>query len=216
MEGTDRFSDDRSSVHKQMLFGARETREELDHQNESQLPALNKEVLDSMRPTFSNLNKIALATEDGKNQVILHDGVASNDILKDANLSRLDGDHQYPFRDHNRIQRAAMFNADVLTMSWTSAIVNSNGKFGIATIGALGALHAVDDTVKLSRSKCLSDAALPAAGLVTDVGMLAGAASFLSKNPAIAKYRAPFLVTAVAARLAVSSYELGRDYFSSK
>lgn len=220
--------DDRSNQHKNILFAGRDNKNEslheLDGAEKQQVPSLNREFLDELKPSISNLKETALST---KNNDSLQDTSKGLDKLAEglredkAKLDKLETDNNkvmsdlLKLSDHRKEILLTLFSlqADVHLLKPAGNWVQSNKALGIGAIGALGVVHGTSDIMRLSRSESLGQAAIPAAGLIADTGMVAGALSFLSKNPTVARYRAPFVMGAIAARMAVSAVDFGKTCF---
>lgn len=222
--------DDRSNQHKNILFAGRDNKDEPlqePHGTEKQqLPSLNKEFLDELKPSLSKLKEIAVSTKNNDSLQDISKGLDKlAEGLRDdkAKLDKLETDNNkvmsdlLRITDHRKQILLTLFSlqADVHLLKPAGNWVQSNKALGIGALGALGVVHGTSDIMRLSRSESLGQAAIPAAGLIADTGLVAGALSFLSKNPTVAKYRAPFVMGAMAARMAVSAVDFGKTAFDT-
>lgn len=113
----------------------------------------------------------------------------------------------------NLLVDGVSFQTDAILTGSARGIMQSRSALGIGAIGTVGALQATRDIMALSKSESLKDAILPSAGLVADAGLIGGSLSFLSKNPAMAKFRVPVVLGSLLGRTVISGVEWGKAIY---
>lgn len=204
--------------HRHDLFA---NKEESAEQPAAPIPPLQRELLEAMRSSMPELKTAALdiKKEADRGEFETQLKIVASDLKDDANrVAKLKSDinsalsRSIQMTDNGKqlLVDVASLHADAFVLRFAGSGLSANRSYGVA-FGALGALQGTKDIMRLSRCESLGEAVLPTAGLVADVGVVAGSLSYLSNNPTIAKYRAPFLIGAMVTRLGISAVELTMD-----
>lgn len=211
--------------HKQELFGERKPTSQNHAEQTAWHMELNSAAQSPARKTDESLKGLKDVTESSKKISLELKDIAKHLEAEKAELNKIEKDLRMDLkkdtdvltsslqRRRNLLVDGVNFQTDVILTGSARGIIQRRTALGIGAIGTVGAIQATCDIMALSKSESLKDAILPSAGLLADAGLIGGSLSFLSKNPATAKFRVPLVLGSLLGRTVISGIEWGKALY---